>query len=462
MFPNQHGRHLCNAIVVLTSIACSASIAPAQSPREPIVLNDDGAWCWFQDERAIITDNKLLVGSVANGSLHEARKGSVDLTVYDLVSDCITRQELHSQLEPDDHAAPALWQTPDGRILAIYSKHGSENCFYSRVTESPTNFKHWSPEKQFVPSGHSRITYSNLHFLKAENDGRGRLYNFFRGLDASFKPSFAFSDDLGASWQAGNVVIDMPLAFRHRPYVKYACNGVDTIHIVYTDGHPRDIDNSVYHIYYRDGQLHRSDGNVIGPLSAGLKSPGEGYRVFRGDAQNVAWVSDLHLSTEGHPFVVYSLQKNSGKLKSGDKHAGQDHRYRYAWCDSDGWHDHEVSYGGSRLYAGEDDYTGNICLDPNRLDTVYLSTNVDPINGLPLVSSTDGCPHYEIFRGHTGDGGQTWTFTPITHDSVLDNLRPIVPKWDATDTALLWFRGTYQTYRHYQTEVVALIVDNSH
>lgn len=454
-------KRISSPIVVLTSIACFASLTIAQTPNQPIVLNDDGAWCWFQDERTFIHESTLLVGSVANGSRNPARNGDIDVVAYDLASGRLTRSELHDQLEPDDHAAPALWLRPDNRLLAVYSKHGSENCFYSRLTRSPGEFSDWLPETKFIPSEASRITYSNLHFLSAENGGRGRLYNFFRGLDASFKPSYAFSDDLGSSWQVGNVVIDVPLAFRHRPYVKYASNGLDTIHIVYTDGHPRDFDNNVYHVFYRDGQLHRSDGEVISPLATGLTSPDQGTRIFPGDRQNVAWVSDLHLSPEGHPFVVYSVQKDSSGLKSSDKRAGQDHRYRYAWRDADGWHDHEVSFAGQRLYAGEDDYTGNICLDPCHLDTVYLSTNADPINGLPLMSAVDGQRHYEIFRGHTTDGGETWTFAAITHDSTLDNLRPILPIGGTGRTALLWFRGTYRTYRHYQTEVVSLILDDS-
>lgn len=33
----------------------------------PIMLNTNGAWCWFQDNRAVLdsTNNTLLVGSVA-------------------------------------------------------------------------------------------------------------------------------------------------------------------------------------------------------------------------------------------------------------------------------------------------------------------------------------------------------------------------------------------------------------
>jgi hypothetical protein len=38
----------------------------------------------------------------------------------------------------------------------------------------------------------------------------------------------------------------------------------------------------------------------------------------------------------------------------------------------------------------------------------------------------------------------------------MDNLRPIVPKWDADHTALLWLRGSYTTYENYNLQVVGL------
>lgn len=450
-----HHRRACGLIVVLTSITCAATLAPAQSSRQPVALSDDGAWCWFQDERAIIVGSKLIVGSVANGRFDAARKGDIDVTVYDLKTHELSRQELHDQLEPDDHAVPALWPAPDGRVIAVYSKHGPENCFYVRTTQSASDMTRWTPAMRISPSDTSRVTYSNLHFLSAENNGRGRLYNFFRGLNASFKPSFSWSDDAGESWKTGNVVIDVPAKFRHRPYVKYASNGRDSIHFLYTNGHPRNYDNSIYHIYYRDGALYRTDGTMIGPLSRGLKQPEEGTCVFRGDADNVAWASDLHLSPAGHPYAVFSVQKDASGLGSSDPKAGQDHRYRYAWWDGQKWHDHELAYAGTRLYAGEDDYTGNICLDPDRLNVVYFSTNAEPRSGQPLVSKADNQRHYELFRATTTDSGATWNIDPITRNSTLDNLRPLVPAWDGRQTALLWFRGVYRTYRDYQTEVAA-------
>ncbi|RMF37736.1 MAG: hypothetical protein D6753_17075, partial [Planctomycetota bacterium] len=325
---------------------------------EPRVVNDDGAWCWFQDERAVICGDKLIVGSVANGADTLDRHGDIEATSIDLQSGAVQRWELMDQLEADDHDAPAFWVRPDGRAIAVFAKHGSENCFYYRIMTQEGSG--WGPLQRFVPSESSRITYANLLFLAEENEGHGRLYNFFRGLDGKFKPSYAWSDDWGETWQTGNVVIDVPTAFRHRPYVKYASDGRSVLHFLYTDGHPRDFDNSVYHMYYQHGMLYRSDASPIRRLTEGLQQPGEGTCLFRGDADNVAWVSDAHLSVEGWPYVVFSVQKGGAGLASGSPAAGQDHRYHYAYWDGTRWREYEIAFAGTRLYPGEDDYTGNI------------------------------------------------------------------------------------------------------
>ena len=119
--------------------------------------------------------------------------------------------------------------------------------------------------------------------------------------------------------------------------------------------------------------------------------------------------------------------------------------------------DHEIAYAGSCLYASELDYTGNITLDPGDTDTVYISTNVQPKSGTPLWSRADGKRHYEIFKGMTTDGGASWSWMPITANSSVDNLRPIVPSWPGDRMVLLWLRGTYRAYTHYDLAVVGII-----
>ena len=253
----------------------------------------------------------------------------------------------------------------------------------------------------------------------------------------------------------GGVFLDFPDKAPRRPYVKYASNGRDTIHMLYTESTPFSYDTSIYHMYYRDGMLHRSDGTPIRALAPGLLTPAEGTIVYRANDQNVAWMSDVHMDGKGRPWMGYSLRK--GKLSGPSEQVGADHRYRYARWTGSRWVDNEIAYAGSQLYRREDDYTGLIALDPEDPRTVYASTNVHPSSANPLISAADGKRHWEIFRGVTRSDGATWTWTAVTKNSTADNIRPVVPIWKNKRYALLWLRGTYRTYTDYDLAVVGFI-----
>lgn len=449
-------------LLLLCLVAAMSPVLHAASPPGVIVFNDDGGWCWFQDPRALVLNGTLVIGSVASGFRDPSRRGNIEVTTYNLSSGSEQRTVLHERLSDsensqyDDHNTPALLVRPDGRILAVYAKHGPENHYYYRISTQPGSPVEWQAERTFVPSASSQITYSNLVELSAENNGKGRIYDFFRGLDGRNKPSYAWSDDQGETWQTGNVFIDVPGSFPHRPYAKYATNGIDTVHIFYSDGHPNEFKaNSNYHIYYKNGTLYRSDGTRVCELRQGLTGPEQGTRIFHGDAEDIAWTSDIRLDRVGRAYVVYSVRKmRPGAPQSA---ACEDHRYHYAWWDGKRWLDHEIAYAGSCLYAAELDYTGNITLDPRESDTVYVSANVDPKMGTPLQSRADGKRHYEIFRGKTADGGATWDWTAITKDSSADNLRPLVPDGARGAGVLLWLHGTYRAYTDYELAVVGMI-----
>jgi hypothetical protein len=78
-----------------------------------------------------------------------------------------------------------------------------------------------------------------------------------------------------------------------------------------------------------------------------------------------------------------------------------------------------------------------------------MSSKIDPRTQV-------GMAHYEIFEGNTADGGSSWSWEPVTFNSTVDNIRPIVPKWDSSHTALLWMRGTYSSYTSYDLDIVGL------
>jgi hypothetical protein len=444
-----------------TSVAVTLQFLATGRSAEIIVFNDDGCWNWLQDERVIVAGGRLIIGSVAAGTHDPGRMGDVEAVAYDLKTGGKERFTLHhadtaaaQKLWRDDHNAPAFAVGPGGRVLALYAHHGRSEKLYHRELAPGRGVPAWAEERTFAVAAGSRVGFPNLLCLSAENDGHGRVLSFFRGLNNKAMPSWAYSDDAGKSWSAGNVFIEV--SPKTVPYVKYAGNGRDTVHIAFTDGHRINFGNGVHHVFYRTGNLHRSDGTPVRSLREGLKAAGEGTRIYQANAESVAMISDLQLDAQGRPHVVYSVQKDTARLRP--RPVGADHRYRYARWTGQEWFDREIAFAGGEVHpVADDDCTGLIALDPQNLNVVYISTDADPIRGTPLISAADGKRHWEIFKGATTDGGNTWGWAAITRDSSRDNIRPVVPVGLAGQTVVIWLRGVMRMPNDYEFEVVGLV-----
>jgi hypothetical protein len=457
-------RHLSPLLSALFCLAVVPTLLAAQEANYVagvlIQLNDNGAWSWFMDERAIVHNDKLLVGSVRSvgpfGNAKDPDWGNIEIAVHDLAAGSTKRAVLHRHFEQDDHNNPALLVLPDNRLLAMYSKHGQERKIYYRFSE-PGNPLLWgkvheivTPEKDGRPFKADNVTYNNLFRLET-----GRIYNFYRGLHLD--PNYVVSDDDGKTWKYGGRLLMGKGGYS--PYVRYAFDGKKTIHFLTTEDHPRNYDNGVYHGFLRDDLLHFSDGTVVAQLSKSSSTKVTAWdltRVAAGDADNVCWIDDVRLDREGKPCVIFSVKKD-GRGTGGK--GGLDIRFHYGRWDGTAWRTHQMAYAGRRLYAYEADYTGLAVLDRQYPGVVYISTDAHPASGKPLVSSADKRRHHELFRGITTDAGKTWRWEPLTANSTVDNLRPIVPPWRDRRTALVWMRGTYHHNRgNWSTAVVATIL----
>lgn len=397
---------------------------------EPLLLKQNGGWCWYQDERAIIDGDRVIFGSVSSP------QGHVEVTSWNMKTGETRSFTLHEQLQSDDHNLPALLKRKDERYLAIYSKHGNDPLMRWRITTQPGDIREWTEERtQDVGAGN---TYSNLFQLPD-----GTMYNFHRGV--GWNPNYMISNDDGESWRYGGRLI----AFEGRPYVKYAQHG-ERIHFITTEHHPHNYHNSIYHGYIENSVIHRSDGTPIADLSRMQEAsvaPEDLTCIFAGDENNIAWTVDLHVDESGAPVAAFSVRKN------GDI---EDHRYHYArWIDG-GWIVNEIAYAGSNLYDTEKDYTGLMAIDPQNTSRVFISTDSDPESGEALISSANNQRHYEIYRGISSDNGASWSWTAITKDSREDNLRPIVPIGPPGRGALLWLRGDYRSYTDYDLNVMGM------
>jgi hypothetical protein len=237
-------------------------------------------------------------------------------------------------------------------------------------------------------------------------------------------------------------------------YYKYWGNNEDRIDWLGTEAHPRDNDNSLYHGYVQDGQIHDSTGQVIDSdfTDANANQVTEYTRVFAagssvgGVALNHAWNADLVRYDDGTIAAIWTARVVGTSTDDPDK------RLMYARFDGMSWSLTYLARAGTKLYDSEQDYTGLGALHPDNPHIIYLSTPYDP-NTDTMGSSGK----HEIWQGVTCDNGATWKWAAITKGSSQENLRPIVPKWDADHTALLWMRGTYTTAQNFATAVVGTV-----
>jgi rhamnogalacturonyl hydrolase YesR len=407
--------------------------------RRVVTIAREGAWTWYNDERVVFWNEHLVAGMVNNS-------GQSTIGIYLKPGGGSAHRlemfPLSSWTEKDDHNNPALLPLGKDSLLVAYAKHGTSKEFNTRYIGR--NFK-LSPERS-VKHG-AGLTYSNLYQLENEE---GKIYNFFRG--EGWNPNLVTSTDQGLSWSESTMIF-LSGSNSTRPYVKYASDNKGRIDLFYTDGHPRrETENNVYHAFYEDGAMHNSRGKKIRSMEA-IKDkpllPGDGTLIYDGSGPGGrGWVHDFERGKDGALAGAF--------ISSPDGDEGLDLRYHYARFDpkKKKWNVHDLGKAGPHLYVPENHYAGGICIDPYDVNVVWLSSSLDPATG-----EVNGTGHYQIYRGITEDEGMSWSFERITHDVNKDNLRPVVPRNRPVDMdeCVVWFRGRYDTYTDFETELVGIV-----
>jgi hypothetical protein len=319
----------------------------------------------------------------------------------------------------------------------------------------PGDPRTWGPERTFDWSeftGGRGVTYSNLHELD------GRLYCFVRAVNDD--PCALVSDDEGDTWAYAGKLFTRPKVGYVNGYTRYVSTP-SRVDLVTTDHHPRDYDNSIYHGYLEAGALHRTDGTVVDPvaLDGDAASQVELTTVLAagskwdGEPMTHCWTIDIRRESDGSLAAVLLARHDTPEDPTdafARQHPVPDHRFFYGRLAPGGtWQVHQLAKAGPGLLPHENDYTGLVAIDPYDLDSLYVSTPIDPRDGTTLA-------HHEIFHARTADAGASWTWTALTEDSAADNLRPIVAPGDPTRIPLLWFRGEMTASQHYDCEIVLL------
>jgi rhamnogalacturonyl hydrolase YesR len=390
-------------------------------------MSADGAWCWFADPRAVYYEGRqrrTYAGWVNS-------YGDIQVGAYDHRTGITEISTLKAKLERDDHANPAILIRPDRRLQVFYSSHGGRTMWY-RVSNKPEDISAWARETEISTNieGSHGFTYPNPCLLAKENN---RIYLFWRGGD--FLPDFSTSLD-GTNWTAARTFIKGG----QRPYVKYESDGQSTIHLAFTDGHPRNEEfNSIYYACYQNGALYKANGDRIKSVNELPLVPAEAERVYDARSHNArAWIWDIALDARNHPVIVYASFPDE-----------KTHNYRYARWNGNQWDDYEITNAGPwfpKTPGGKQEpephYSAGIVLDHTDPSTVYLSRLVDRV--------------FEIEKCASTDGGKTWSSNFITHGSQLDNVRPVAVRDRKPGQApsVLWMQNSrYVHYTDYKSAI---------
>jgi len=422
-------------------------------------LTTDGAWTWYNDPRALFHNGKLYFGYVRAGDSKTA------LSVFDLTTGKTTNLWNSGFTQLDDHNNPGLLAKSDGRLLAVYARHISDQYFSYRTSDStnPLAPSGWNAEIN-IPNSGAGMTYANPFQLSAEG---GKIYNFCRNLN--FNPTIYTSTTGGTNWSGPQHFIQAGSGGTVRPYLKYSSDYTARVDFLYTDGHPRDIANSLYHLYYQGSAFYQTDGTPVKNYAALpiLHDSGErGAVIYQYSAAaqvdpnewipgGRAWCWEIASHSNGAPVAVFTVQRDN-VTGSGWNHDRI--YYYYARWTGTTWQKRFIAQAGRPLYSAEDDYAGGICVDPVEPDVIYISSNAQ--NPFDLSDTTNvplsASQRYELWRGVTPDGGLTFTWSQITSNSPVDNLRPYVPRRNGGEPSVLWFRGNYSTYTSYACSIVGL------
>ena len=131
------------------------------------ILTNDGAWCWFQDPRAVYINGE-----------HErtyaqwvTKDGELQIGAFDHLTGNTEIFTLKNSWDSDDHNVGAFIILPDNRLMVFYARHNKQGI-YCRTARRPEDITSWNDE--ITISNANRITYAHPVYLSQEK----RFYVF--------------------------------------------------------------------------------------------------------------------------------------------------------------------------------------------------------------------------------------------------------------------------------------------
>lgn len=216
---------------------------------------------WWINERSVTAANgKTYISYCTDtGELHVKE---IDAKCSGALSRDVRVSRLNTAYS-DEHNAPAICITEDGKIIVFYTGHNADECVFYRITQTPFDIFSFGEEKRIPFEG--GVSYVQLF----ENTSKNQLWLFSRVMGNNW--AFTRSSDGGITWSKPKVFIRTNTGGHSRLYYldirKLLIPGgsgtrEEWFFAVY--GHPRSEDHKIRSgIISEDGELCSMDGNKL-------------------------------------------------------------------------------------------------------------------------------------------------------------------------------------------------------
>ena len=130
-----------NLLIAFFFIVISGSMLVAETNSTISIFSNDGAWCWFQDPRAVYIEGmykRTYAGWMT-------RQGQLQIGSFDHKSGKTEIITLKEKWGADDHNTCSFIVLPDKRLMVFYAQHNKIGLF-CRTTTSPEDINSWDDE----------------------------------------------------------------------------------------------------------------------------------------------------------------------------------------------------------------------------------------------------------------------------------------------------------------------------
>ncbi len=366
------------------------------------------------ETNGIITPGSQPSAWYRNGALYHGwvdSSGNSGVTKYTAPN---TRQRvvLSSSTEYNSHNNCVIDWTADGRLIAAWSRHNSSAGVQVRIASSAESVTGGFSAAVALTSGAGSTAYANTFRLSQS----GRLYAMSRVALSSQR---VWSSADAVTWDSADIWISDDT---QRPYPKLLSDGVGKVHLVFTSGHPSEVNSQLHHAYVQlDGSnlpvFYRTDGTLIGtdrvtPATATLAVSNSAGRT---------WVYDVAFGPDG--------VKSTGGIT--------------------GWSTPvEIASVGGPLYSAETYSHAGAVFDAEDPTVVWACLR-------------QGGPFHEVYKVTTTNSGASWVVgEQCTTGSTAHNFQIVSPIEHAGNLPWIACYGTYTFWSEgYSTEIRGWVKD---